>query len=70
MLAQLVQVLKTQIREADIAARHGGEEFVVILPNTDIAGSKIIPERLRRIVENKQWKTGRVSVSIGITTFT
>lgn len=70
VLVQLAQVLTTQARETDIAARYGGEEFVVILPNTDIEESKIIAEQLRQSVELSQWKTGSITVSIGIATFT
>ncbi|KOS67701.1 chemotaxis protein CheY [Lysinibacillus contaminans] len=70
VLVQLAHVLTTQTREADIAARYGGEEFVVILPNTDLAESKIIAEQLRQTVEHAQWKTGSLTVSIGIATFT
>jgi diguanylate cyclase (GGDEF)-like protein len=38
------------LRSTDILARHGGEEFVVAMPNTDIASAREILERLRLAV--------------------
>lgn len=70
VLVQLAHILTTQTREIDIAARYGGEEFVVILPNTDVEESKLLAEKLRHCVELTQWKTGTLTVSIGIASFT
>ncbi len=39
-------------RKSDISARFGGEEFVILLPNTNINGAKIVAETLRKSVEN------------------
>ncbi len=46
-LAEVAQVMAATIREVDILARYGGDEFVVILPETTIATAKIVAERLR-----------------------
>ena len=45
------RLLKESLREIDIAGRYGGEEFVVILVNTDANGAKVVAERLRQLVE-------------------
>ncbi|GAB4545438.1 MAG: hypothetical protein Fur002_19550 [Anaerolineales bacterium] len=39
------------IREADLLARHGGEEFIVLLPNTDLAAARLVADRVREQVE-------------------
>lgn len=44
--------IKKSIRTSDIAARYGGEELCVILPNTDREGSMNIAERIRKNIEN------------------
>ena len=49
-------------RTSDFAARFGGEEFCVILPNTESEGARKIAENIRASVE----KTGKITVSIGL----
>ncbi|MBL4607998.1 MAG: diguanylate cyclase [Pseudomonadales bacterium] len=43
--------VKEILRESDVAGRYGGEEFGIILPNTDIKGAVIVGEKLRKLVE-------------------
>ncbi len=50
-LKQLAQILKKTSRESDLVYRVGGEEFIVCLPDTDLAGSKIVAEKIRLVVE-------------------
>ena len=70
VLADMGRIIKEWSRQTDIPCRYGGEEFAVILPETDLKGARIACERLRRTVaENKvQWRTGPIqtTVSIGI----
>lgn len=47
VLKQVARVLSETSREADTAARYGGEELALILPHTDLEGSYVIAERLR-----------------------
>jgi diguanylate cyclase (GGDEF)-like protein len=47
VLRQLADLLKSSVREFDIVGRYGGEEFVVILPETDLSAAVEIAERLR-----------------------
>ncbi|MBC7751109.1 MAG: GGDEF domain-containing protein [Candidatus Saccharibacteria bacterium] len=61
-------------RSTDVASRYGGEEFVVLLPNTPIAGARAVAERILEGVdalkiEHKKSKTQKfVTVSIGVST--
>jgi len=58
-------------RDYDWCARLGGEEFVVVLPQTDLAGSAVVAERLRRLVEEYPLHLSEsvrpITVSIGVT---
>lgn len=46
VLVAVARAIKSEIREVDFPARYGGDEFVIILPHTDIKGAKIVGERL------------------------
>ena len=61
-------ILKDATRASDVAARLGGEEFVIALPETDPDGAIVMAERLRSAVVNASWHGGRVTVCIGIAT--
>lgn len=50
VLSSVARQLAAQLREYDIAGRFGGEEFVILLPGTDLAQARRIAERLRRSV--------------------
>ena len=64
--------LQSNLRtDIDLPARFGGEEFVIILPETDSSGALIVAERIRKSIETaviiKNENTISVTVSIGIT---
>jgi two-component system cell cycle response regulator len=46
VLAEFARRVRVEIREVDLAFRQGGEEFVVLLPETDAAGGRVVAERL------------------------
>jgi diguanylate cyclase (GGDEF)-like protein len=52
VLAQVAAVVRDQTRDLDIAARYGGEELAVILPQTDAAGAGLLAERMRAAIES------------------
>ncbi|MCK4647322.1 GGDEF domain-containing protein [Candidatus Pacearchaeota archaeon] len=70
LLAQLAKVLMEQVRKSDIAARFGGEEFIILLPETNLEKAKRFTTRLRNAIkaDNMLSKHG-VEVSGGITEF-
>ncbi len=69
-LKKLAEVIKRNIRGSDIAARFGGEEFVVLLPRTDEKGAELVAERIRRDFKKDPVRVdGReitTTVSIGV----
>jgi diguanylate cyclase (GGDEF)-like protein len=73
-LAEVGGILAEAVRESDILARYGGDEFVVVLPETPPAGALVIAERLRRAIEahaflQSQGLTARISASFGISSY-
>ncbi|MBA7634505.1 Response regulator PleD [subsurface metagenome] len=70
LLERLAQVLMKQIRKSDIAARFGGEEFFVLLPETNLEKAKKLTARLKRAIKSDTMlKKHKVTVSGGITQF-
>ena len=67
VLMDLANLLRENSRELDTLARFGGEEFIVILPQTDSKGATTQAERLRREVENHSFKlTSNKSINLTI----
>lgn len=67
VLVRLANMLKALSRKDDVLARIGGEEFVILLPNTDKGAAMTIAERIRHKAEDSVFKTkARVTVSIGV----
>ncbi|MDH4234665.1 MAG: diguanylate cyclase, partial [Gallionella sp.] len=71
VLRGIADNIRKSIRKEDIGARFGGEEFVIVLPNTTSQNALIIAERIRRESESKvyEWMGRSVTLSIGIATF-
>jgi diguanylate cyclase (GGDEF)-like protein len=70
-LRTFAEVLRSCMREGDLAARYGGEEFAVMLPKVDAATAVAIAQRIRSrtestIVSLAPGTTGRVTVSVGV----
>jgi len=67
VLREISLLLKQNIRSVDSIARWGGEEFLILAPNTDLKESRKFGEKIRARVEEFEFtKAGRLTVSIGI----
>jgi two-component system, cell cycle response regulator len=72
VLKEFSQRLKKAVRGIDLACRYGGEEFVVVMPDTDIGVATMVAERLRRRIAsepfpiNQNSRTVQATISIGI----
>ncbi len=62
-------LLKESLRDFDVAGRVGGEEFAVILPETDETEALLVAERLRKAIGEFRWPLRRISASLGVATF-
>jgi diguanylate cyclase (GGDEF)-like protein len=73
LLQAVTQVIQHTVRTTDTPARYGGDEFVVLLPDTDAAGAFVVAEKLRRDIAalsvQVSDRTIRTSVSIGLVAY-
>lgn len=73
LLVSLVTTIQAQLRHTDILARQGGDEFVVLLPETPTTGALDVAERIRAAVENSpvifDGNIVRTTVSIGVASY-
>ncbi len=75
VLKQIGTLLKKNLREVDTVARFGGEEFVLLLPDTDKRGAIAVAEKVRLLVESHRFlsdgyrETRSISISAGIASY-
>jgi len=72
VLRQFSEALMIESREADILARTGGEEFLVLFPNTELAEATSIAEKVRARIQAEQvsgYSSIKLSTSIGVVSF-
>jgi two-component system, cell cycle response regulator len=75
VLVRLGQVIRSCLRKMDSAYRYGGEEFTVILPETEGEEAATVAERIRSAVENEKFypedcvQAVSISISVGVTEY-
>jgi polar amino acid transport system substrate-binding protein len=70
VLIKIAKILKENIRNVDYLGRWGGEEFVIICPETSLEGTLKLMEDLKKIIESESFETvGTVTASFGLTLF-
>lgn len=70
VLIRVANVLKNSVRESDIVGRWGGEEFLVILPETSIENANIVAEKIRAAVDKEYFPTVKhITCSLGVTSY-
>jgi len=73
LLTGVTGVIRSTVRATDTPARYGGDEFLVLLPETDAAGAYVVAEKLRHDIAGftiqVSDRTVRTSVSLGLVTY-
>ena len=66
VLVKLSQEIKSIVRQSDIFARLGGEEFGLLLHNTSLQSAKIIAEKIRSLVEKIDFENNELSIDVTV----
>ncbi|MBI9088652.1 MAG: diguanylate cyclase [Desulfobacterium sp.] len=76
ILKAFANILKQQIKGKDTPARFGGEEFIIMLPDTELEQARAVAESIRKLLADQEWKhkesgrsMGRITISLGISQF-
>jgi two-component system, cell cycle response regulator len=70
ILIEITEVVTLNIRDIDVFARFGGEEFIILAPETDLEGATILAEKLRREIESNKFSHGKkLTCSFGVSIY-
>lgn len=70
VLTRLGSAIKQAVRSIDFAFRYGGDEFAIILPETDVKDAHIVADRVRVAIDNEMWnKETGITASLGVATW-
>lgn len=66
VIKQVAEIIKNEFKKTDIIGRYGGDEFIIVLPNTDLKEADILEENLHNVVSKMEWP---VKLSIGLSIY-
>ncbi len=66
VIKALASCITQQIRDSDLVFRYGGEEFVVVLSNTDLEGARRLAERVREAVASLELRAGGAAIPLTV----
>lgn len=75
LLVRLAEILNDNVRETDLVVRYGGEEFVILAPNTGPSGALLLAEKVRHGVDSASFilddtmRLTKMTVSVGVNTY-
>ena len=70
VLVEISVLLKAHIRSLDTLSRWGGEEFIILCPQTELKDAKELADKLRLLIEQYEFKTAKsLTSSFGVTTY-
>jgi diguanylate cyclase (GGDEF)-like protein len=75
VLREMSEILKRRFRKSDVIARYGGDEFVILLPETEKKGARIVAEEICKLIEHHPFRgretqpEGKITVSLGVASF-
>lgn len=70
VLKEFAQILRQNIRASDVVGRWGGEEFLIICPNTNLEGSSKLAEKLRQVISKTTFTiVGKKTASFGVSSY-
>lgn len=72
VIERMTHILQSQVRQSDLVAKYGGDEYVILAPHTDRVNARFLAERLRRRVQDADFERDdehvSVTISIGVAT--
>jgi diguanylate cyclase (GGDEF)-like protein len=73
-LREVGDLIRSAVREEDVVSRYGGDEFVIVLPDTDAPGALAVAERIRTTLKNHRFLSefgldARLSASLGLSLY-